>query len=425
MLRLLVVAASVMAALSLAAVGTCLTVRDSRVRRRRTIVGLLAARSTGPLARPRSSRVRRSIVLELADRLDGSSLREQVPWVGEVRQQGLRDLASRRWVRRARGLRALHPLGVGDVVIRAGLADHDFRVRTLAASLAGGRTDPRLLRRLVALLDDPTPAVRHASLDALTRRAAGSTQALYDALCGTPVLALDELREQDSLAARHDSAATEAALSPQTRQPSGTGAAQTETVAPGLVVVTVPSGRAGSAGTLPRPLRASALPSEQTRTLLLVLRACAASAEQALLPAAARFLADARPDVRAAAVRTLAVLGDRVETFVPALSDPDGRVRAEAVAALGRLGARSLAGRLAAALSDRDHGVRAAAAAALTRLDGAGRLLLMHAMRGPDRFAADAARVALGLPPAGPEQARPVPPDETVDVLPDRQPVHV
>ena len=225
MLRLLIVAASVMAALSLAALCTCLTVRDSRVRRRRAVVGLLAARSSGPLARPRSSRVRRSIVLELADRLDGSSLREQVPWVVEVKQQGLRDLRSRRWVRRARGLRILHPLGVGDVVIRAALGDQDPRVRMLAASLAGGRADPRLLRRLVALLDDPTPAVRHASLDALTRRAAGSTQALYDALSGTPVLALDELREQDSLAAQHDSAATEAALSPQTREPTATGAA--------------------------------------------------------------------------------------------------------------------------------------------------------------------------------------------------------
>ena len=124
-------------------------------------------------------------------------------------------------------------------------------------------------------------------------------------------------------------------------------------------------------------------------------------------------------------MRTLAVLGERVEAFVPALSDPDGRVRAEAVAALGRLGARSLAGRVAAALSDRDHGVRAAAAAALTRLDGAGRLLLLHAMRGPDRFAADAARVALGLPPAVPEQADPEPLDESVDMRPAKQPVHV
>ena len=405
MLGLLVVAACVMAALTLAALCTCLTVRDSRVRRRRAIVGLLAARSGGPLDRPRSSRVRRSIVLELADRLDGSSLREQVPWVGEVRQQGLRDLRSRRWVRRARGLRILYPLGVGDVVIRAALADHDPRVRTLAASLAGGRTDPRLLRRLVTMLDDPTPAVRHASLDALTRRAAGSTQALYDALCGTPVLALAELREQDSLAAQHDSAATQAALESQMREPSATGAAHTATVAPGLVVVTVPSGRAGSAGTLPRPLRASTLPSEQTRTLLLILRACAASAEESLLPATSRFLTDARPDVRAAAVRTLAVLGERVEAFVPALSDPDGRVRAEAVAALGRLGARSLAGRLAAALSDR--------------------LLLQHAMRGADRFAADAARGALGLPPGQPEPAKSEPLDETVDVRPAQEPVRV
>ena len=425
MLGLLVVAACVMAALTLAALCTCLTVRDSRVRRRRAIVGLLAARSSGPLGRPRSSRVRRSIVLELADRLDGSSLREQVPWVGEVRQQGLRDLRSRRWVRRARGLRILHPLGVGDVVIRAALADHDPRVRTLAASLAGGRTDPRLLRRLVTMLDDPTPAVRHASLDALTRRAAGSTQALNDALCGTPVLARAERREQDSLAAQHDSAATQAALESQTREPSATGAAHTATVAPGLVVVTVPSGRAGSAGTLPRPLRASTLPSVQTRTLLLILRACAASAEESLLPATSRFLTDARPDVRAAAVRTLAVLGERVEAFVPALSDPDGRVRAEAVAALGRLGARSLAGRLAAALSDRDHGVRAAAATALSRLDGAGRLLLQHAMRGADRFAADAARGALGLPPGQPEQAKSEPLDETVDVRPAQEPVRV
>ena len=413
---LLLTACLVMAVLCVAVVALCLIVRESRVGRRAAIVAMLAAPAGTARPRPHSSRVRRSIVLELADRLDGSGLREQAPWVTEVTERGLRDLHSRRWLRRAKGLRTLHPLGVADDVIREALDDPDARVRALAASLADGRSDPRLLARLVTLLDDPTPVVRHATLDALTRRGAGSTQALSEALRDTAVLTPEDLREQDSRAAQNDTAAALAAQVAVPMATSGSGSAHTATVAPGLVVITVPSGRAGSAGTLPRPLRASALPSEQTRTLLLVLRACASAAEEALLPVTRPFLADARPDVRAAAVTTLASLGERAEAFVPALSDVDGRVRTAAVTALGRLGARSLAGQLAGALSDRDHGVRAAAAAALARLDGAGRLLLLRATRGPDRFAADAALVALDLAEATAATTRFAPAGRAADV---------
>lgn len=396
---LLLHTALVLIAIAACTLVLCLVVRDSRVRRRRAIVVLLAAPSTGPRARPRSRRVRRALVLELADRLHGRSLHEQVPWVDEVEQQALTDLRSRRWVRRARGLRTLYPLNLPDAALRGALDDPDPRVRALAANLARGRTDPSLLRRLVSCLDDPTPIVRQATLDALTRRGVGSAEALHDGLLKAGVLASGDLPEQESRAAAHDVAAATAALAGGWRESPAAGPAHTEAVAPGLVAVTVPSGRAGSAGTLPRPLRSSSLPSDGTRTLLSILRACAATADESLVPPTSRFLADARPEVRAAAVRTLAALGERVEAFLPALSDPDGRVRTEAVTALGRLGARSLAGRLAEALSDRDHAVRAAAATGLTRLEGAGRLLLQRAMRSTDRFAADAARVALGLPP--------------------------
>jgi HEAT repeat protein len=81
------------------------------------------------------------------------------------------------------------------------------------------------------------------------------------------------------------------------------------------------------------------------------------------------------------------------------MDDTDGRVRAAAVAAVGRSGDRSLAGRIAERLSDRDHGVRQAAAAALFQLGAGGKLVLRAALTGPDRYAADAARSALGLPP--------------------------
>ncbi len=399
MRELLLRAAGSMTALAALTLLGCVLVRESRVARRRTIEVLLADTSGGPRARPRSRRTRRALVLELADRLHGTSLTEQVPWVAEVRRQAVLDLTSRRWVRRARGLRTLHPLGLDDAVLRGALGDRDPRVRALAAGLARGRTEPQLLARLVTLLDDPTPVVRHATLDALTRRGPGSAQALHEALLAAVVLTAQDLSGRDSRAAQHDLVAALAAQTVGVREASAPGPAHTETVAPGLVVVSVPSGRAGSAGTLPRPLRSSAVPADGTRTLLLVLQACGASADEELLGPTRRFLIDARPEVRAAAVRTLASLGESADALVPALSDVDGRVRTEAVAALGRLGARSLAGRLAHALSDRDHAVRGAAAGALVRLDGAGRLLLQRAMRGTDRFAADAARVALGLPP--------------------------
>lgn len=394
MQAILLRASTVMLALAVVALLTCVAVRDSRTRRRRAIVTLLAAGPDGTRPRPRSARVRRSIVLELADRLRGASLQQEAPWVADVLSQASRDLRSRRWVRRARGLRTLHPLGIGDAVVRDALVDPDRRVRALAAGLASGRSDPRLLARLVRLLEDPTPTVRHAALDALTRRGPAGAQALRTALAATDVLPRGQLEDHDG--------------------PGGTGAPT-----PGTVLVGVPAHAAGSDGTLPRPLRATALPSDRTRTLLLVLRACAAAAEETLLPATRRFLDDARPEVRAAAVHTLAALGEHAALLLALVDDPDGRVRAEAVSAVGRLGARSLAGRVAVALSDRDHGVRTAAARALARLDAAGRLLLQTAVRGRDPYAADAARYALDLPPQVRAGVAPRPPDGT-----DPRPAH-
>jgi len=143
-----------------------------------------------------------------------------------------------------------------------------------------------------------------------------------------------------------------------------------------------------------------ALMSADTRTLLLLLRAAAAAAESSLAAATARFLVDSRPEIRAETVRTLAVLGVESERLLGLLDDADGRVRAEAAGALGRLRAVHYAGRLAGALSDRDYAVRQAAAASLAQLGAAGRLLLARAVQvGGDAYAADAARAALGLPP--------------------------
>jgi HEAT repeat protein len=88
-------------------------------------------------------------------------------------------------------------------------------------------------------------------------------------------------------------------------------------------------------------------------------------------PAAAAALAAAMPaasvDLRVRIVRALARLGEP-EPVRAAMSDPHGRVRAQAAWALGRLGDDGASGLLEAGLLDSASWVRANSAAALRRL---------------------------------------------------------
>jgi hypothetical protein len=300
--------------------------------------------------------------------LTGAGLRAEVPWTRRVAGAASRDLQRRSWVKRARGLRTLQALGVGNDQLLRLLADRDARVRALAATVASGYRHPALLRALVAMLEDAAPYVRYAALDALGRRSADSSPAVEQALLAIPVLSSRGFE----LAAAN-----------------------------GAVPVALPAGGApGLATTLPRPLRPMAVLPVETRTLLLLLRAASATEVSDLVSAVGRFLRDDRPEVRAETVRTLAVLGVEPERLLDLLDDPDGRVRAQAAWALGRVRAGRLAGDLAVALSDRDYAVRQAAASSLSQLGAAGRLLLVRTVQGGgDPFAADAARAVLELPP--------------------------
>lgn len=380
----------------------CVLVSCIRTRRRARIERLV---EDGRGRRPRSAWMRRAVLLEYADRLTGPTLRSTVPWSRQVLGAAVRDLGRRSWVRRARGLRTLAPLGISDFRLRTLLQDRDPRVRALAAGVATGRSDPAVLRALVGLLDGPAPYVRHAALDALTRRATGSSRPLIEALLATEVLGASDLDEVERRSAHADLAARSLSQDGMAPEPHRAGeASRTVEVEPGVLAVVVGLRTHGVTppglpDTLPRPLRATTAASTRTRTLLLMLRAAAASADPSLVPSAGRFLADARPEVRAAAVRTLAVLGAPAADLLDHLDDPDGRVRADACSAMATLRARDQAGRLASALADRDHGVRQAAAHALGRLGAAGRLLLERAAKGADLYAADAARAVLGRPP--------------------------
>lgn len=331
-----------------------------RARRRREVQAALAALAT----RPPSARARRAVVLELADRLDGQALRATVPYLDEVLGEAERDVTSRRWVRRARGARTLATTHLDGARLLALLTDRDARVRALAASVAVGSVDARVCAAAVDLLDDEADYVRFAALDGLSRRGAGSGDALATALRATPVALADDTADARA------------------------------------VTITLPGpDTPGRSGTSPRPLRSSLYTARDTRRLLLLLRAATASADPTLTEPCRAFLTDARPDVRAAAVTACAALGTGVRDLAPLLDDVDGRVRTAAAQAWGRLGATSAAALLAPALGDRDHGVRQAAAASLHELGPAGRLLLAAATRGEDPYAADAARLALGLAP--------------------------
>lgn len=405
MRELLIVVGVVLLAIGAAVLVSALIFREVRVVRRRRVERALAAtvaeRPTGRLSR----RVRRSVLVELADLFQQDTLEQRVPDLRRTAADATADLRSRRWLRRARGLRTLQSLGLTVDELLAGLSDRDARVRAQAAVAAVGRGEPEILDGLVRQLTDPHPYVRFTALDAVSRRSVGTADALARALHDAARLTYAELSGSERAVADADSAATLAVLElARSDEPQAAPGAlpRTERVATGVVAVALAGseeGTPGQPGTLPRPLRATTTGDVGSRTLVLLLRGASTTADSTTVPAVRPFTADARPEVRAAAVNALAALGADSEDLVPLLTDPDGRVRAAAVSAVGRSENRSLAGAAAARLTDRDHGVRQAAAAALLSLGASGNLLLRAALTGPDPYAADAARSALGLPP--------------------------
>ena len=342
-------------------------VASGRVRRRSQVKEAVDAILVGSLPARISDRTRRGVLMELSERFVEATMPVLAPSARRVIGRGRRDLSSRRWLIRARGLRTLLPFGLTVDELLAGLNDPHPRVRAQAASVATGHTEPAILEALVARLSDPEPFVRFPALDALTRRGGGSAAPI--------VAALDSVE-----------------LAPASRSS-----------VPNPVVSDIEGADdVGRPGTSSRPMRPSVRDVGVTdeSTLLLLLRGAAASADGALVPSVRRFVEDSRPEIRSAGVTALIAVGGDPNDLLPALEDRDGRVRAAAAAAIGRSGDRSMAGYLRPAMADRDHGVRQAAAAALATLGPAGALVLRAALTGSDAFAADAAGTALGLPPA-------------------------
>ncbi|MDP9436544.1 MAG: HEAT repeat domain-containing protein, partial [Actinomycetota bacterium] len=146
--------------------------RDVRVRRRATVVRALEVVVGGGHPGPLSGRVGRAVVLEVADRIGADSLAPVADLVRSTAADATSDLTSRRWVRRAKGLRTLMPLGLTVEELLAGLADRAPGVRAQAATAAAGRTEPEVIDALVRMLDDPAPYVRFQALDAVAHRGA-------------------------------------------------------------------------------------------------------------------------------------------------------------------------------------------------------------------------------------------------------------
>jgi HEAT repeat protein len=121
------------------------------------------------------------------------------------------------------------------------------------------------------------------------------------------------------------------------------------------------------------------------------------------VPALRRLCADARPEVRLAAVELLGRVGGAADADVLAgcLRDGSAEVRARAIRALGRLGAADVTAELRAALADPVFFVRVAAAHALGAIGDRESAPALLELARADRaeVAAAAARAAAGVAP--------------------------
>lgn len=89
-----------------------------------------------------------------------------------------RSTGSARWAHRLRGARLLTMLGGGEGVLPPLLLDPHPAVRAAAAEWAGDHPSPRVIQRVIALLDDPAAEARFAARDTLVRMGASAVDPL-------------------------------------------------------------------------------------------------------------------------------------------------------------------------------------------------------------------------------------------------------
>lgn len=126
-------------------------------------------------------------------------------------------------------------------------------------------------------------------------------------------------------------------------------------------------------------------------------------AEPILLPAGLSYATHHDAAVRAAAAALLGAIGgsEAVTMLARQLNDPAPAVRQAASRGLGELAYWPSAVALLPLLGDPTFPVRRETAAALTAMGASGQAVLRSALTGPDRFAADIARQALGAAAEG------------------------
>ena len=248
----------------------------------------------------------------------------------------------------ARAREMAHSLSLIDLW-RTDLEDHRWWRRADAARAFGVVGEPSGFDRLIAALDDPHEEVRAAAVDALGR--------LHDIRAAAPLIA--RLSEQS----RHQRVRIVDAL-----RSLGPDAG------PSLLAFARE--------------HVDLLPAVSD----LIAMACGASATDDLVG----WLADARADVRAAALSALGSTGVDDRTFyhaIKALGDEDAGVRAMAARALGRSRRDDAAAYLGDRLED-EWEVAAHSARALAALSAAGRRVLIDRAEG-DRPGAALARQML------------------------------
>ncbi len=132
---------------------------------------------------------------------------------------------------------------------------------------------------------------------------------------------------------------------------------------------------------------------------IIALRIALGMPDPRFVEAAVELANDPSAECRAAAARLLGAVGGTAPLLVleSLLDDPAGSVRAAAALGLGMLQHWPASERLTAMLRDRDFEVRRGAALGLQRLGAAGELVLRKALTASDPFAADMARLVLGV----------------------------
>ncbi len=154
-------------------------------------------------------------------------------------------------------------------------------------------------------------------------------------------------------------------------------------------------------GTSAAPSLAIHLTASDPAHLLKCLKVSTHIADPSLGATALPLLDHQDPRVRTAAATLLGVSGGEWVTDRLLLStlDTEPAVRAAAASSLGRLRVWKAAAPLGSLLRDPAWAVRRSSVFALLDLGSPGMLVLRNALHDEDRFAADIARLALGLPP--------------------------